>query len=124
MRKAHTEEMEARRQALANELAVQRIEQVQRVLEATIELREIADGFGEHHIRTLSAAGKLSATLAGSRALQGPAFDDLTKLAHDVELRTVPAIQIVGLANGGILQIRELLETDLSLRLVDIAAHA
>ncbi len=133
-RKAHDEEMAERRaaldqemverhRALDQEIALRRIEQAQRVLDVSIELREVSflvvsSRDPEANREQLPAYGaKLGAALAGLAALGVPPLDELAELARQVEQKTLPEIQIMGQAEAGIRRVRNLFDTDATLQL-------
>ena len=89
---AHAEEMAERRRQYAAELALRRIEQMHRVVEATIELRDqVALGVRSVDARDLvpPLGAKLGAVLLALNALRGPAApEELVKLARGAEEQT------------------------------------
>jgi len=119
-------EMEAAHEA---ELVLQRIAQMQRVRELTIELRELArramppgheittgDPIAEDQLPGVAA--KLSAVLAALAAIHGSPLDDLAKLAWGAEQKTLTTTQIVGQAEEGIKHVAALFaERDPTIRL-------
>jgi hypothetical protein len=133
-RRAHDEEMAARRQgleqemlerqrALEQEISLRRIEQAQRVLDAAIELREVAflvvatrDPEANRE-RLPSRGARLGAALAGLTALGGPPLDQIAELAAQVEEKTLPEIQIMGQSELAIREMRNLFATEPALRL-------
>jgi hypothetical protein len=147
MRTAHREEMAERQRALADELTLRRIEQVERVLVAVIELRDAvmeavtkeADAFSLEkavgsvvagpQIKSLKDAAavararlpaqgaKLGASLAALGALKGPHLPELITLAAQTEQRVATDAEISFGCETGVRKIRELFETDQTLTL-------
>ena len=124
MNTAHAEEMTERQRALEAELTLHRIEQMQRVLEVTIELRDFAYNVQQtrdteaSRKRLVAARTKLKASLGALEALGGPRLADLLQLATDNEVPADERIaSILEKAGEGIEGIAALFADDPSLKL-------
>jgi hypothetical protein len=123
MKSAHDEEMVERRRALESELALRRIEQAQRVVEATVELRDLGSNIQQSRdeagsrARMPAAGAKLTATIAALRALGGPKLDELATLADQAKGGGASPADIIRVTYASLTEIGEHLATEPSFTL-------